>query len=351
MSERTMRAARFHGADVPIRLEDVPYPEAGPGEVVVRVAACGICGSDLHFFDDLPTLMPPPFVLGHEPAGVIESLGEGITEWAPGDRVALHVGRGCGKCRACLSDHPTCCASLQAPGLTIDGAFAEAVRVPESCLVRVPEGVSLAAAAVATDCVATPYHALTCRGGLEKGDRVAIIGAGGLGGQAVCLARVLGAAQVIAVDVSSAALERAAENGATDTVLATTGEAAAARVLELAEGGVDVALECVGKPETVATGASALHPGGRLVIVGVGMEPPQFNQPQVAFLAGELSVLGSFGSHAQDLAEVLRLQAAGVIDIDSAISHRLRLDEVATGLEMLRTKRGNPDRIVVEPGL
>jgi threonine dehydrogenase-like Zn-dependent dehydrogenase len=351
MSGRSMRAVRFHGAGVPLRLEDVPYPEAGPGEVVVRVAACGVCGSDLHFCDGLPTLMAPPFVLGHEPAGVIESLGEGVTQGARGDRVALHIGRGCGRCRACLSGHPTCCPSLQAPGLTIDGAFAEAVRVPESCLVRVPEGVSLDAAAVATDCVATPYHALTCRGGLARGERVAVIGAGGLGGQAVRLARALGAAQVIAIDVSSSALERAAANGATDTLLATTAEAAAARVLELADGGVDLALECVGTPETVATGAGALHPGGRLVIVGVGLAPLRFDEPQVAFIARELSVLGSFGSHARDLAEVLRLQASGVIDIDSAISHRLRLDEVASGLEMLRTKRGNPDRIVVQPAL
>lgn len=350
MSQRTMRAARFHAADQPIRVEEVPYPEAGPGEVVVRVAACGICGSDLHFFDDLPPIVPPPLTLGHEPAGVIESLGAGVTDWAPGDRVALHVGRGCGRCRACLADHPTSCPSLKAAGLMIDGAFAEAVRVATDCLVRVPEGVSLAAAAVATDCVATPYHSLTCRGGLEKGERVAVIGVGGLGGQALRLARVLGAAQVVAVDASSTALERARAQGATDTVLATSVAETAARVLALTEGGVDLALECVGKPDAVATGASSLHAGGRLVIVGVGMQPPRIDQPQVVFLAAELSVLGSFGSHAKDLAEVLRLQADGSIDIDAAISHRIGLEDIAAGFEMLRTKRGDPNRIVVEPG-
>lgn len=350
MSDPTMRAARFHGSGKPIQIEEVPYPEAGPGDVVVRVEACGICGSDLHFFDGLPPLIPPPFTLGHEPAGVIESLGAGVGDWAPGDRVALHVGRGCGRCRACLSDHPTCCPSLQAPGLTIDGAFADAVRVPTSCLVRIPDGVTAAAAAVATDCVATPYHALTCRGGLQPGERVAVIGAGGLGGQTLRLASVLGAAQVIAIDVSPAALERAASNGASDTVLATDAQQAAARVQELSEGGVDLALECVGKADTTALGASVLHPGGRLVIIGVGMEPPRIDLPQVGFLVAELSMIGSFGSHAADLAEVLRLQAEGAIDIDSAITHRLGLDEVASGLEMLRTKRGNPDRIVIEPG-
>jgi len=351
MTQRSMRAARFHGPDNPIQIEEVPYPEAGPGEVVVRVAACGICGSDLHFFEDMPTLISPPFTLGHEPAGEIESLGSGVRGWAPGDRVALHVGRGCGECRACLSDHPSCCPKLQSPGLTIDGAFAEAVRVPTSCLVSIPEGVSFEAAAVATDCVATPHHALTCRGGIKQGERVAVIGAGGIGGQALGLARALGAAQTIAVDVSSAALERAASFGATDTVLVANVEEAAARVCEISDGGVDLALECVGKPDTVACAATTLHSGGRLVVIGVGMEPLRIPQPQVGFLLGELSVIGSFGSHAEDLAAVLRMQASGDIDIESAITHRLGLDEVAAGLEMLRTKEGNPDRIVVDPRL
>ncbi|MFQ5699128.1 MAG: zinc-binding dehydrogenase, partial [Myxococcota bacterium] len=265
-----MRAARFHGPGLPIRIEEVPYPEPGPGEAVVRVKACGICGSDLHFLDGLPTLIPPPLTLGHEPAGEIESLGAGTSDWKPGDRVALHLGPGCGQCRACRSDHPSCCSSLQAPGLTLDGAFAEAVRVPTACLVRIPEGVPFDVAAVATDCVATPYHALTCRATLHHGERVAIIGLGGLGGQALSLARALGAAQTIAVDVSTAALERATSHGATDTLLATGEEDVAARVLELSEGGVDVALECVGKPDTVAIAAGSLHPGGRLVIIGVG---------------------------------------------------------------------------------
>ncbi len=351
MSARTMRAARFHGPSKPIQIDEVPYPVAGPDEVVVRVEACGICGSDLHFFNDLPSLMPPPFILGHEPAGLIESLGSGVADWAPGDRVALHVGRGCGQCRACLSNHPTCCPSLKAPGLTIDGAFAEAVCVSTKSLVRVPDEVSLAAAAVATDCVATPYHALTCRAGLREGERVAVIGAGGLGGQALSLARVLGASQVIAVDISKPALERAAKNGATDSVLVSSGEEAVARVVELSQGGVDVSLECVGMPDTTAMGAGMLHAGGRLVIIGVGMKPPRIDQPQVAFLGAELSMLGSFGSHAADLAQVLRLQASGAIDIDSAITHRLALEDIAVGLEMLRTKRGDPDRIVVEPAL
>ena len=350
MSQRTMRAARLPGVGEPLRLEDVPYPEPGPDDVVVRLVACGICASDLHFLEGLPTPGEPPITLGHEPAGLIEALGANVRGWAPGDRVAIHIGTGCGTCRSCASGMPNCCVTLQAPGLHFDGAFAEAIRVPAAYLVRVPEGVSLAAAAVATDCVTSPYHALTCRGGLAKGERVVVIGVGGLGGQAVKLAHHLGAAQVVALDVSSAALERAACNGATETVLVTPGEDASERLREVTTGGADLVLECVGTPDAVASGINALHPGGRLVVVGVGILPPRIDLPQALFGFTELSLLGSFGSHIEDLEEILRLQAKGDIDIDAAITHHVPLEEVVSGLEMLRTKRGNPDRIVVDIG-
>jgi len=122
----------------------------------------------------------------------------------------------------------------------------------------------------------------------------------------------------------------------------------ASAIHEASAGGANVVIECVGTPETVAAGVRALLPGGRLVVVGVGMMPPIVDLPQAVFAFQELSVLGSFGSHQADLEEILRLEAAGTIDIEASISHRLRLDQVAEGLEMLRTKRGDPQRIVVE---
>jgi len=160
-----MQAARLYGPGTEIKIEEVPYPVPGPGDVVVRVAACGICGSDVHFLEGMPVPAGLPFTLGHEPAGIVETIGVGVRDWQPGDRVALHLGAGCGTCRVCVSGHPNCCPHLVAPGLHIDGAFAEAIRVPAGTLVRVPDGVSLVAAAVSTDCVASPYHALACRAG------------------------------------------------------------------------------------------------------------------------------------------------------------------------------------------
>jgi 2-desacetyl-2-hydroxyethyl bacteriochlorophyllide A dehydrogenase len=348
MSNRTMQAARFHGGDVGLRLEEVPWPVPGPDDVVVRVAACGICGSDVHFLEGMPVPAPLPVTLGHEPAGIVEAIGANVTGWKPGDRVAIHLGVGCGSCPTCRGGNPSACRALRSPGLHIDGAFAEAIRVPATCLVRVPDGVSLAAAAVATDCVTSPYHAIVCRGRLAAGERVAVLGAGGLGAMAVRIAKVLGASQVIAVDLSPVALERAAKLGADDCVRIAPDEDPASRIQLLTQGGADLVIECVGRPETVSAGVRALRPGGRLVVVGVGMQPPRIDLPQALFCVCELTVLGSFASHIEDLAEVLRLEAEGQLDIDASITHRLPLARVAEGLEMLRTKSGDPQRIVVE---
>jgi len=342
-----MKAARMYSPGAPIRIEQVPYPEPGPGEVVVRVAACGVCGSDLHFLKDIP-LPTTPITLGHEPAGVVESVGDGVDGWAAGDRVAIHAGTGCGSCPACALGHPMSCPSLILPGLHIDGAFAEALRIPVGSLVRVPDRVSLAAAAVATDCVATPYHALKCRVRMRGGERVAVIGVGGLGGQTIRLASVLGASQLVAVDTSKVALERAEQCGATDTVLAVPGQDASPRIRELTGGGADLVLECFGSPDTVAYAANALDRGGTLVLIGVCMEPPRIELPVAVLAVAEISVLGSFASHVADLEQVLRMEAEREIDICSSITHRLPLDEVAEALEMLRSKRGDPERIVIE---
>lgn len=349
MTERTMRAARFHGPLQGARIEHLPWPTPGQGEAVVRVEACGICGSDVHFFEDMPAPAPLPLTLGHEAAGVVEAVGPGVRGVAPGDRVAIALGLGCGQCRICASDHPMSCSAYRVPGLHYDGAFAEAVRVPAASLVPVPENVSLAAAAIATDCVATPYHALRCRGALAKGERVAIVGAGGLGTIAASLARELGAERVLAVDVSQSALARALRSGADTAVQAGTNGDAASVVRERTEGGADLVLECVGHPDTTLTALRCVRPGGRLVLVGVGMQPPKLDLPQALFCVGELTVLGSFASHREDLEAVLALAAEGRIDLDAAISHRLPLHRVAEGVEMLRTRHGDPQRIVVEP--
>ena len=343
-----MRAARFHAVGEPLRVEEVPIPEVGSGQVRVRIAACGLCGSDIHFLEGMPVPGGLPIVLGHEPSGTVDVVGEGVTGWSEGDRVALTLGDGCGQCASCRTGHPNACPSLIVPGIHVDGAFAEFMVVPASALVRVPEGVSMAAAAVASDCVATPYHALVCRAGIQPGEDVAVIGTGGLGTQAIALAGVLGAGRIVAVDLSEAALEHAVKAGATHTVLARPGVDPSAEIREAVGGGVTGALECVGAPDPVLAGLHSLLPGGRLVLVGVGMMPPPVDLPQALISFWEYSILGTFGSHREDLDAVLRLEADGRIDIASGISHRVPLEGVPEGLEMLMTKRDDPQRIVME---
>ena len=343
-----MRAARLHALGQNVRLEELPYPEPGPGEVVVRLAACGICGSDVPFLEGImPVAAPLPMTLGHEPAGVVDTVGDGVIDWLPGDRVALHLSPGCGSCRPCLSGHPMSCHDMKAVGFHFDGGFADAACVPSGSLVRVPDEVSLVAAAVATACVATPYHALTCRGLLTAGESVAVIGVGGLGSMAVKLAAVLGAGEVVAVDRSPVALERAEALGATATVLVEAGDPTA-RIRSAVGDGADLVLECVGTADTVSIGVRSLVAGGRLVCVGVGMESPRIDLPQALFDMWELSVIGTMSSHPADLEEVLRLQAEGRIDIEEVVSHRFALEKVSDALEMLMTKRGDPQRIVIE---
>ncbi|KAA0233391.1 MAG: alcohol dehydrogenase [Acidimicrobiales bacterium] len=351
MATDTIRAVRFHGAELGVAIDEVPYPAPGKGEVALRVSACGLCGSDLHFLEGMPVPGGVPLTLGHEPAGVVEAIGEGVTAWSPGDRVAITLGAGCGECPTCRTGHPNSCPYLVAPGLHIDGAWADVMRVPESTLVRIPDGVSDVAAAVATDCVATPYHGLKCRARLQPGEQIAVIGCGGLGTQTIAMARHLGAADIVAVDVSAAALEHARAAGATATVLVEPGRDAAAAIMGALGAGVTLAVECVGRPETVASGIGALVPGGRVLIIGVGMLPLSIGVPQALIALWEYSFIGSFGSHKEDLEEVLRLEAAGEIDIESCISHRLGLDEVPAGLEMLQSKRDDPQRIVMETGV
>ena len=347
----TMKAVRFHGSAEGLRVESVPVRAPGPDEVLVKVAACGLCGSDVHFLEGMPVPGPLPVTFGHEPSGTVVSAGDEAAEWQPGDRVAITISDGCGRCRTCRSGAPEACPQQRAPGLHLDGAFAEYVTVAASSLVRVPDGVSMAAAAVATDCVASPYHALKCRGRLNPGEQVVVIGIGGLGSMAVVLARQLGAGRVVAVDRSPAALARAMASGADDGVLvADDADATAASrgLLAAVDGGAELVLECVGRPDTTTLGGLALVPGGRLVLVGVGMAAPPIPHPQALFALFEYSVIGSFASHKEDLIEVLRLEECGAIDIEAAISHRVTLEEVPAGYERLRQYQGDPQRIVME---
>ncbi|HYT29471.1 MAG TPA: alcohol dehydrogenase catalytic domain-containing protein, partial [Actinomycetota bacterium] len=218
-----MKAARFVATGRPVSVEDVPEPAPGPLDVVVRVEACGVCASDLHFIQgEVPLPAPAPLTLGHEASGVIEDVGAEVPPgWAIGDRVSVMGGKVCMACPRCVTGQLEDCMNPQIMGAHYDGAWAERVVVPFYALARLPEGVPFEHGAIACDAVATPYAALVERGALRAGERVGIWGIGGLGTHAVQLARLMGAAFVAAVDPLPAARERALALGA-DVVLDPT---------------------------------------------------------------------------------------------------------------------------------
>lgn len=343
----TMTAARLVRAGDPLVLESVPVPQPAPGEILVAVRACGLCGTDLHLAvegDLVPSHVP--ITLGHEPAGVVaDANGDPLLR--VGERVGLLPAASCGACRWCLAGREALCDAAEVYGMQRDGALADYIAVPAHSVVRLPEEVPFDVGAIATDAVATPLHALRCRGRLDAGETVGVFGCGGIGTHAILLARALGAGRIVAVDAEPAALARAQRLGA-DAVVDAREDDVAREVRARSGGGLDLALECVGRPETVELAVRSLARGGRAVLVGVGPGRPLLPALH-AFVGREQSLLASYGAHRADLEEVYALVAAGRLDLSASISLRYPLVQADAALQRLARREGDVVRIVVEP--
>lgn len=336
-----MRAARLHAVGDPLSIDEVPDPVPGPGEVLIDLAFCGVCASDLHVQNGTTPSGSLPQILGHEPSGRVAKESGDLRR---GEWVAVFPGRWCGECAACRSGQENRCARGLFLGVDLDGAFAERIVVPGACVARIPDGVDPAQAAVATDAVATAFHALR-RGGDLKGAKVAVFGAGGVGAHAVLLAGTMGTAWVAAVDTDPVARERALGFGATVAIDPSDGKPGRA-VRELSEGGVDVALEFIGNVETMSQAAKSLRPGGRAVLVG--LTPAELRLlPASVLVSSELEVVGSFGATPRELHELLGMLERGNLDLSGSITHRMHLEDANHALEMLRTREDHPLRIVL----
>ncbi|MCW2779011.1 MAG: alcohol dehydrogenase, partial [Frankiales bacterium] len=212
--ESTMRAARFDAASKKLTVEDVPVPVPGPGEVLVKVEACGICLSDVHLIEGTLPGPLPVVTPGHEAAGTIAVLGEGVQGWQVGDRVVMAGGKQCSNCEMCFRGRFEECLAFEIMGFNYDGAWAQYVLTSFGGMSSVPDDIPLERACVLADAVATPYAALTDRAQLQPGESIALWGIGGLGVHAVQTARLVGAAPIIAIDPSASARERALRLGA-----------------------------------------------------------------------------------------------------------------------------------------
>jgi D-arabinose 1-dehydrogenase-like Zn-dependent alcohol dehydrogenase len=335
----TMRVAALPRPGQALVLGTRPVPEPGPGAVRVRVDACGVCGSDLFLQKGgFGPSVPEPVVPGHEAAGTVDALGEGVDDLAVGDQVALYYIATPPGDRWAAAGRPNVSPDLTRMGVDVDGAFAEFVLRPRASVVPVGGSrVPPADLAVLTDAVATPLHALTRVGGLVAGETVIVVGVGGIGSSAVQLAALLGA-RVIAVSRSPERLALARELGAAAVVRAT-GEDVVARARDAAGGhGADLVLQCVGSAEVDAQAVAMGGPGGRVVLIGAS--PDAFSLRAVDLLWRELTVIGSRGHVPADIAAAIELYRSGRLDVSHLTARTRPLEEADEALRDLREGRG-----------
>ncbi|WP_435123401.1 alcohol dehydrogenase AdhP [Micromonospora tulbaghiae] len=302
-----MRASVVTAFDRPMEITERPVPEVGPGEILVRIEASGLCHTDIHAArGEWPVKPTPPFVPGHEGVGLVEKVGPGVTEHAVGDRVALPwLGWACGTCAYCVTGWETLCESQRNTGYSIDGAHAEYAVAAARYAVRVPEDVDPFEAAPLTCAGVTTYKAVKVAG-VRPGERVAIFGIGGLGHLAQQYAQIFGA-ETVAVDVTAEKLELATSLGAAHTVDAATTDPVE-RITAL--GGVDVAIVLAASPRVIEQAHRSLRRGGRLVLVSLPADNA-ITLPVFETVLKGITVLGSIVGTRADLAEVFALHAAG----------------------------------------
>lgn len=346
-----MRALVMDEFGGPLTIRDLPTPDVPPGAVLIDVAATGLCRSDWHAWSGHDDDVVLPHVPGHEFAGVVTELGEGVENWQVGDRVTSPFVEGCGQCEWCRSGNAQVCPHQQQPGFTHAGSFAEQVVIhaADTNLVAIPEGVGFEAAALLGCRFATAYRALTARARLQPQEWVTVVGAGGVGLSSVMIAKALGG-RVVVLDRSPVPLATATELGADEVIQTEPADApaqVAARIHELTGGGSHVSIDAVGSPTTAASAVLSLRRRGRHVQVGLlpsadGTSPV----PMARVIAWELDVLGSHGMAAADYPPVLELVADGTLDPAALLAGTIGLAEAAIALPAMATSAGAGTTII-----
>ncbi|MFD4630425.1 Zn-dependent alcohol dehydrogenase [Streptomyces sp. NPDC058284] len=357
-----VRAAILPAVGSPLEIAEIDLPEPGPGQVRVRLAAAGVCHSDLSLTNGTMRV-PVPAVLGHEGAGTVVSVGEGVTRLAPGDGVVLNWAPSCGTCHACSLGEVWLCGNALAgaadvyakrpdgtelhPGLNV-AAFAEETVVAAGCVLPAPDGVPLTDAALLGCAVLTGYGAVHHSARVREGESVAVFGVGGVGLATLQAARIAGAGRIVAVDVSPAKEELARSAGATDYVVAS--ETTAKDIRGLTGGqGVDVAVECVGRAVTIRTAWESTRRGGRTTVVGIGGKDQQvtFNALELFHWGRTLSgcVYGNCDP-AVDLPVLAGHIRAGRLDLGALVTDRIGLDGIPAAFENMMAGRGGRALVV-----
>ena len=351
--------ARAQGA--PVTLETIIVPDPGPGEALVKVQACGVCHTDLHYRegginDEFP------FLLGHEAAGIVEAVGDDVTDVAPGDYVILNWRAVCGDCRACNRGEPQYCFNTHnatqkmtladgtelSPALGI-GAFAEKTLVAAGQCTKVDPAASPAAAGLLGCGVMAGIGAAINTGGVGRGDSVAVIGCGGVGNAAVCGSELAGASKIIAVDIDDTKLGWAKDFGATHTINGAT-EDVVERIRELTDGnGADVVIDAVGLPATYEQAFNARDLAGTVVLVGVPQPDAKIELPLIDIFGRGGSLKSSWYGDclpSRDFPMLIDLYLQGRLNLDGFVSETIGLADVEEAFHKM--ERGEVLRSVVE---
>lgn len=329
--------------------EDVPPPAAGPEDVLVRVRACGICGSDVHGFDGSTGRRLPPIIMGHEAAGVIAEVGPRVTGWAVGDRVTFDSTVYCGTCFFCRAGRVNLCDNRRVLGVSCGeyrqhGAFAEFVAVPQHILYRLPEGLSFERAAM-VEALSVAVHAVS-RAEVGPRDAVVVVGAGMIGLLVVQALRAAGCGRIMAVDVDASRLALAVKFGADDGLRPADCDVPA-EVRRRTDGrGADVAIEAVGLPATVQAAAACVRKGGRVALVGNLAASAEF--PLQAIVTRELVLAGSCAS-AGEYPQCLDLMATGRVNVDPLMSAVAPLADGAAWFDRLYRKEPGLMKVILQP--
>ncbi|NSW78940.1 MAG: galactitol-1-phosphate 5-dehydrogenase [Chthonomonadetes bacterium] len=335
-----------------LRYEQVPTPQPGAGEVLVRVAYCGVCGSDIPRIFVKGTYRFP-LICGHEFAGVVERCGEGVQRVSPGDRVTVFPLLWCGRCSACERGRYAQCEHYDYLGSRRDGAFAEYVVAPERNLLKVPDGVSLQEAAM-TEPAAVAYHALRRAGGVAPGETVAIFGAGPIGLMVAQWARVMGASQIALFDVVDEKIALAQRLGFTHAYHSHRAEEI---IASLTQGkGAHVCVEAAGVPQTLLQACACARSGGRVVLLGnpagdATVPTGLWSQ----LMRREVNLFGTWNSEYAVYSEdddwhtALRAMAEGWLQLMPLVSHQVPLSEAVHTLHAMREGKGFFCKVLIQP--
>ncbi len=358
-----MKAAVLRQLGRPMEIEDVEVSKPGPREVLLRVAAVGLCHSDLHILEG-DMAFPLPAILGHEAAGIVEQVGSDVTTCKPGDHIIVSLTFNCGHCEQCHGGHAYRCMTPEAARRADEparlfrgderftpfmntGSFAEMMLVHESGCVPIRRDMPMDRACLIACGLSTGFGAVTNTAKVRPGETVAVIGCGGVGLPAINGAAIVGASRIIAIDRIPGKLEMARVFGATDTINASEGNVVE-QVLALTGGrGVDHAIEAIGRKDTIEAAFTMLAKGGTATIAGVARPDTRIELPPLAFLR-EKKIQGSMAGGIRlsiDIPYLVDLYMKGGLKIDELISQRLKLSEINKGFDDMR--RGDVARSVI----